>query len=200
MQQQCKNSFSTSSLSSSLSSLASSVSSTKIAAVEKNEYEQRIVDNDVILSGFPKLPNSGFVVKSLMQLFSIEQNEVKSHHQFRVKKNMFEQHFVVISFKEKTSQVKLLQGIDSMSTPLKFSQFLETPLGNFYDNTTINCRMCLSKFNIFALQELQKFKSRRLIIDIKFEGFFYHVKRNSNSKWRAVRSEDDIEKIEKYQE
>lgn len=181
----------------SLSSITSSGTSTKFEAADQNKNEQKRIDNDIILSGFPNKPNSVFVEKSLMKILNIVQNEVKSIREFQVQRHHLVQYFVVISFKEKTSQIKVLNAISNLKTPLKYSDFLKDSIQSANSDTIINCQMCLTKFNNSVLQELKKFKSWRIIAEFKFEDFRYHVKQNKKSTWRPVRHYDDLKR---YQE
>jgi len=155
--------------------------------INENEREQRRLDVEVILSGFPVKPVAKTIVEKFLSIQNVPIQKVKGYHQFEsVAKgyNRFEeiQYFIVIIFKEKSTKSKLCKTI-------RWSQLSDN---NQDRNPIITCNDRLCKFNLGVKKQLEVLKAKGIIEEYQFKDVFFNYKQTPVSEWKVVSMIDDI--------
>jgi len=162
--------------------------------ITENEREQKRLDLEVILSGFPVKPVVKTVVEKLLSINKVTLDIVKTYHQFETKVKSFDpiekEHieetffYIIIVFKEKSTISKLRKVI-------RWSQ-----LSDDYqlpdENPLISCNNRLSKFNLSVKKQLERLQRKRIIEAFTFKDVFHCYQQTPNSEWKEVSVIDDI--------
>jgi len=191
-------SISGSSTNGSLATDTSSVTAQEDKQITKNKNEQQLLNQDVILSGFPVRPIHGIVVQNFLNIHSISIQNVRDYYKFENKVSRFvgntgmEKTFyhIVISFKDKSSKSKLLKAHADLPKAIRWSQLSEN--NHILENPIISCRNRFSKYNCVVEKQLRNLKRSGIIAEYKFNTVLYSYKQTPVSKWEVVNVLEDL--------
>lgn len=150
--------------------------------IASNKKDQQYLDNDVILSGFSLMTDLNSVTEKLCKIFSLPSNFVKSCYHFETKRKEAKVFHVVITCKDKSTQIQVLK--EAKQTEIRMNSLISLKGEKF--NPVITCNRRLSKFNNSTVKQLRKLKEKEIIAEVKFEGLFHHFKPNQTSSWKEV--------------
>lgn len=159
--------------------------------IASNKREQQRLGNNVILSGFTHKPNHNAVAQNLFTKFNLPSSSTGLCYQFFTKNEETTVFHVVISLKDKSAHIRILNAVASQK--LKASDLM-TLRGDKID-VEITCQKQLSEFNSLIKKQLKGLKENKIIIDVKFERYFYHFKQSENSYWKEVTHSEILESL-----
>lgn len=165
--------------------------------ISENERDQQSLALDIILSGFPLKPNVNTVVETFLRLLNTPTTVVRSFHHFENKANQNLKltktfHHIVITFKEKSAKLKLLEAKAALRMPIRWNQLSEAKDQEDEKNPIITCHTRFSKFNFAVEKQLHRLKNNGIIHEYKFENVFYCFKQTPVSEWKIVSIIEDI--------
>jgi hypothetical protein len=156
--------------------------------IASRKADQQLLDLDVILGVFLRRPNANFVVKKLLEILNTPMSEVRSYHQFEGCVDSFgkSSHHIVVTFKEKSTKLKVIDAKVSLS----LEQLVEKHSEGYHPKIT--CRNRLTKFNSAIERQLKKLLSKGIIKEFRFSGFLFSFKSYS-SDWKVVEHHQILE-------
>jgi len=158
--------------------------------IKGNKIDQQRVDLDVVLSGFHSKPEVNVTVEKFVKIFNLTIKDVKSFYHYENKAAAKTFHHVAISFKEKSTQVKVLKEKSEMKSAIRMNELMAKPLTADQRNPIITCLPSLSRFNLKIQKQLSNLKSHGIISEFQMGQLFFQFKQNSASEWREVTNED----------
>lgn len=158
--------------------------------IKSNKIDQQRVDLDVVLSGFHSKPEVNVTVERFVKLFNLSIKDVKSYYHYENKAAAKTFHHVAVSFKEKSTQMKVLKEKSEMKSPIRLNQLMAKPLKAEQKNPTITCLPSLSRFNLKIQKRLSGLKNHGVISEFQMGKLFFQFKQNSASEWKEVINED----------
>jgi len=149
--------------------------------VAENEREQKRLELEVILSGFPVKPVVKTVVEKFLKNNNVSIDKVRQYHQFE-SKGTENPYYIIIVFKGKST-------ISKLCNVIRWSRLSDN---NQIDDPFIVCKNRLSKFNLEVKKQLGRLKAKRIIEDYKFQYVFHCYQQTPNSEWKVVSVIEDI--------
>ena len=169
------------------------------ANIDNNYRQQKQIENDVILSGFPfKTDHNKPIVERLCQLYEFSTSLIKYYYSFEeVNRETCKRSFhLIISLSTLDARLEF-QEKSRLFGVLCFQNFFEKPV-NQCDNLLIYCEQRLTRLNVLIKNELKILKEERWISDFKFEDYQYHAKQND--LWIIVKNLGIIELLKIQEE
>ncbi|CAO1425795.1 unnamed protein product [Diamesa tonsa] len=166
---------------------------------DNNYRQQKQIENDVILSGFPfKTDHNKPIVERLCQLYGFPTSLVKYYYSFEeVNRETCQRSFhLMISLSTLEARLEF-QKKSSLFGVLCFQDFFEKPVDQC-DNLLINCEQRLTRLNVLIRKELKILSEERWISDYKFMDYNYYAKQND--LWIAVKNLGIIELLKIQEE
>lgn len=169
------------------------------SATQTLQMQQSQIDNDVILKGFPVKPNVSEVLDNFKNLFNISDDQVRDSFYVSYTKSSTVNlqgstngiiHFVVISFKTKSTKIQLFDNIKNHHGPILLHE-LSKSLEN-HENLLIKCANRLTKFNLQAQGVLYKALRRNKISEYRYHNLMFQVKFTTISNWLRIDSQKKI--------
>lgn len=154
---------------------------------------QSKIDNDLIIRGFPAKPDSSVVLQNFLTTFDLEPSNITSCYYFPYKpRNNIPTHNIIITFKEKDRKINLLSR-KSAAGPLLLRTILpETP-----DTSTnvLHYTNRLTKFNLYAANHLNKAKSKKKLVKLRFHNLCFEVKETEDGDWQRITNGKELDKF-----
>lgn len=155
---------------------------------DHNYKQQRKIESDVILSGFPWLleqPRS--IITKLCQLLNFPSDVIRYYYSFEtVSRRTGEKKFhLIISNKTAEARICLLDMLKSFG-PLCFQDVSDYML-NDDEITIITHDLRYTSWNLCVKKELEKMKAENLIYDFKYENYQFHAKKTDEDDWIIVK-------------
>lgn len=156
-----------------------------------NYSQQLVMDKDIILKGFTAKPDVEAVIANFSTIFNLNANKISEYYYVSYNKHdkndrsKIEEtkHFVVISFKSKSTKVNVFQQ-KTKDGPLLQNQLHE----NLHPskNPTISIANKLSKFNLYTQRVLYNAVANNVIHEYRYHNCIFQFKVNSTDNWKRV--------------
>lgn len=161
--------------------------------------QQLFMDKDIILKGFPTKPDPDIVLKNFVEHFDLNLGQIREHYYVNYTKhktgnsNDRSLHFVVISFKSKSTKVEVFK-----KKKAKGSLLLKNvlPDDSTNANTIIKCSNKLTKFNLYVQHIMYKAQEMEKIAEYKYHNYLFQYKLAENEKkWIRIDTYEKIKEI-----
>lgn len=156
-----------------------------------NYSQQLVMDKDIILKGFTAKPDVEAVIAKFSTIFNLNANKISEYYYVSYNKHdnndrtKIEEtkHFVVISFKSKSTKVNVFKQ-KTEDGPLLQNQLHE----NLHPtkNPTISIANKLSKFNLYTQRVLYNAVANNTIHEYRFHNCIFQIKANPTGNWKRV--------------
>jgi hypothetical protein len=170
-----------------------------------HKLDQREVDKDIYISGFPAQPNEEEVTAALMKLHNIPMNKVDRHYSFsftvkpraastpmdgRGKRRTVYQ--MVIGFKDLETKMKFMKNKKDKG-PIALEQLTTAKLKQEDAKITIRCVNRLSKFNLKVQRHLMTSKVNGNIVGFQLHNGLFRLKETDDSNWKIIGTEEALD-------
>lgn len=153
--------------------------------------QQSLMDNDIILKGFPSKPDPDIVLNNFVNFYGI--NKMSIHEYYHVSYTKHQKvassqsnekmlHFIVISFKSKSTKVKVFESKKKKGSPLLKNLIPDSSTPDIL----IKCANKLTKFNLYAQRILYKSHQQKIISEYRFHNHLFQIKVQEDSNWIRV--------------
>lgn len=159
-----------------------------------NMLLQHKIDNDLIIRGFPGKPDHKVVRDNFINIFNLDPVAISSSYYFPYTSKFSGKtsHNVIISFRDIETKMNVLS-LKKQSGPLLLSQLtLEFP--GTSEASTVTYTNRLTKFNLYAINQLNKTKSAGLIFKVRYHNLCFGVMEKKNSNWIRITNHAELEK------
>lgn len=154
---------------------------------DHNYNQQKQMENDVILSGFPfKIERPKGLIDKLCSMLDYDLQKIKYYYSYEIYKRETETRsfHIMISAVTLDARNELWSKLDNFGV-MCFQDFYDRPV-NDWDNTLIKHAIRYTNLNYVILKELIKIKNDRWIADFKYENFQFHA--NQKEEWIVVKN------------
>lgn len=160
-----------------------------------NFLKQQQVDNNVMMSGFPKLPDEKFVKKSFCKIYSVPENAIESTKTFETNNSnpKASKALMFFTFRNKQDQINLMK---------KKQEIGEVNLSQFTQNSTnedkkkiLKVSRCLSLENRQVISQLRHLIDIKSILTIRYRNCCFQMQIEEDGKFIPVPS---IEHLKQY--
>lgn len=180
---------------------------------EVNLIQQKYLDNEIILKGFPNKPDVEKIVENFNKTYNIANHEVKESYyvSYTLKpRNKTASgkvvHFVVLKFKEKATKIKIFNKkkvtgpllLNSLITQPSTAEKSKDPTDNTEsaNNPKITIANKFTKFNLYVQRKLYKAKSLNIIYDYRYHNCLFQIIENEGEDWKRIETYDCLKPIE----
>jgi hypothetical protein len=153
---------------------------------EINYLAQLQIDNDVMITGFQKKPDTQYVIAKLLQYYCIEQNLIKSSYTYDIKTKNGTKGVMILSFANKHGQLLFREKRLELG-PITLSQLIPEKVP---DNQNVTMRIVskLTPNNQHIQRELRQLLNNNKISAIKYRNCSFHFQREAESAFIPVMS------------
>ncbi len=159
-----------------------------------NVLLQSKIDNDIIIRGFPRKPESELVCDNFIKYFNLDRSEVLSHYYFPYTSKFSGKtsHNVIISFREKQTKMNILSRKKQLG-PLLLNRLVPDQSSST-NIATVTYTNRLSKFNLHAIYHLNKAKNAGKVFSIRFHNLCFAVKETERCQWTRISNTEELQK------
>lgn len=160
---------------------------------DHNYKQQRKIEHDVILSGFPYLleqPRS--IVTKLCQLLNFPSDVIRYYYSFETvsRRTGEKKSHLIISNKTVEAKICLLDMLEVYGI-LSFQDVSNYILDD-EEITIITHELRYTSWNYVFKKELVQMKAEELIFDFKYENYQFHAKQTAEDDWIIVKDMDIV--------
>jgi hypothetical protein len=171
-----------------------------------HKLDQREVDKDIYISGFPVEPNEGEITEALMKMHDIPLNKVDRHYSFSFtvkprasstpkdggRQRQRSVHQMVIGFKDMETKMKFMKAKKDKG-PIALEQLTKAKLKPEDAKAMIRCVNRLSKFNLKVQRHLMTSKVNGDIVGFQLHNGLFRLKEKDDSSWKVIGTEDALD-------
>lgn len=95
-------------------------------------------------------------------------------------------HHLVVTFKEKSTKLKLLNTKRETNRSVRYSQLIVQPMKQGQNDPMVHFHNRLTKFNLNMEKQLHRLLSQGIIGEFQLNGLFHEFRHNMSSTWILV--------------
>jgi hypothetical protein len=165
-----------------------------MSTTSNNILLQNMIDNDVIVRGFPEKPDSKTVCDNFLRYFGLADTAVRYHYYFSYTSQFSGKtsHNVIVGFKEKEIKMGVIMRKKEVGS-LSLLR-IQPNLCAGESDVTLKFSNRLSKFNLYASYHLNKAKSAGQIHSIRYHNLCFSIKEGDKTQWQRISNDSELKK------